>query len=110
MPTLHEFCFVYVTASSKEEARRMGRVLVEERLCACVNILDKMESIYHWEGKIEESVESVMIIKTRTELFDRLEKKIKELHMSEVPCIVQIEIPAGSAPYLDWIRAETLPI
>lgn len=85
----------------------MARVLVEERLCACVNILDKMLSIYHWEDKIEESSEVVMIIKTRSELFPLLEKQILSLHSYQQPCIVQIDISRGSKEYLQWIRQVT---
>ena len=98
---------LYVTASSRDEARKIGRTLVEERLAACVNILDKMVSIYHWRGKIEEANEIVLLVKTREELFPKAEKRIKELHSYDNPCVIQIPVTNGSKEYLDWVEEST---
>ncbi|MGR0187806.1 divalent-cation tolerance protein CutA [Azospirillum aestuarii] len=102
-----EFVFAYITAGSRDEARRIGRALVEERLAACANILDGMTSIYRWQGAIEEATETVLIAKTRAELFDRLAARVRELHSYDVPCVVELRVGRGNPAYLDWLRHET---
>ena len=102
-----EFVFAYITASSREEAMRIGRALVEERLAACANVLDGMTSIYRWQGNIEEAAETVLIAKTRAELFDRLAARVRALHSYDVPCVVELKIGRGNPAYLDWLRDET---
>jgi len=99
--------FVYITMGSLDEARRIGHTLVEERLAACVNLIGSMASIYRWQDAVEEALEVVMIAKTRADLFDCLETRVKELHSYECPCIVALPVSAGHAPYLEWIRAGT---
>lgn len=101
--------FIYMTAGSPDEARRIARVLVDERLAACVNIIDGMTAIYRWEGAVEEGLETVMIAKTRRDRFDDLARRVRELHSYAVPCIVEIPLGRGDAPYLDWLRAESTP-
>jgi len=98
---------IYITASSNEEARSIGRTLIEERLCACVNIIDNMQSIYRWQGNIEEAKEVILIVKTQKSLFEQVQKRVKELHCYEVPCVIQIDVPKGSQEYLKWISDET---
>ena len=102
-----EFVFAYITAGSRDEALRIGRALVEERLAACANILDGMTSIYRWQGAIEEATETVLIAKTRAELFDRLAARVRDLHSYEVPCVVELKVGRGNPAYLDWLRDET---
>jgi Uncharacterized protein involved in tolerance to divalent cations len=102
-----EFVFAYITASSREEALRIGRALVEERLAACANVLDGMTSIYRWQGAIEEASETVLIAKTRAELFDRLATRVRALHSYDVPCVVELKIGRGNPAYLEWLRNET---
>ena len=102
-----EFVIAYITAGSREEARCIGRTLVEERLAACANIFDGMTSIYRWQDAIEEATETVLIAKTRAELFDRLAARVRELHSYEVPCVVELRVGRGNPAYLDWLRDET---
>ncbi|MFC5354094.1 divalent-cation tolerance protein CutA [Azospirillum himalayense] len=102
-----EFVFAYITAGSRDEARRIGRALVEEGLAACANIFDGMTSIYRWQDAIEEATETVLIAKTRAELFDRLAARVRELHSYEVPCVVELRVGRGNPAYLDWLRDET---
>jgi len=102
--------FAYITAPSEAEAARIGRVLVEERLAACVNILPGMRSIYRWQGRVEESTEAVLIAKTRAERFTALSARVRTLHPYELPCITALRVEAGDAGYLDWIRHESLPL
>lgn len=109
MPTDSSVIFVYMTAGSPEEAQRIGRVLVEEGLAACVNILPEMISIYRWQGQVEDGRESVMIAKTRTDRFDVLAARVRDLHSYETPCIVELPLGRGDAPYLDWLVRESAP-
>ena len=102
-----DFVFAYITAGSRDEARRIGRALVEERLAACANILDGMTSIYRWQGAVEEASEAVLIAKTRAELFDRLAARVRELHSYDVPCVVELKVGRGNPAYLDWLRDGT---
>ncbi|MBK3737383.1 divalent cation tolerance protein CutA [Azospirillum brasilense] len=102
-----EFVFAYITAGPRDEARRIGRALVEERLAACANIFDGMTSIYRWQDAIEEANETVLIAKTRAELFDRLAARVRELHSYEVPCVVELRVGRGNPAYLDWLRDAT---
>jgi len=99
--------FVYITAGDKDEALRVGRALVEERLAACVNVFDGMTSAYHWEGQIEESQEAVLIAKTRTELVERLTERVQAVHSYSCPCVVSWPLAGGHADYLQWIHDET---
>jgi periplasmic divalent cation tolerance protein len=101
------FVSVYVTAGSAEEAERIARTLVEERLAACVNLLGGIVSIYRWGGAVQRDAEVAFIAKTRRELFDALAARVRALHGYEVPCIVAWPIDSGDAAYLDWIAAET---
>lgn len=101
--------FIYVTTPSEAEARKIAEAVVTDRLAACANIIPGMKSIYHWEGKMEEAQETVVILKTRASLFQAVEARVKELHKYTAPCIVALPVAAGSPPYLDWLMAETKP-
>lgn len=98
---------VYITASGKDEAEILGRTLVEERLAACVNILDTVSSLYWWQGAMERAGETLCLFKTTVERFPDFSRRAKELHSYETPCIVALPLACGDADYLDWIRAET---
>jgi periplasmic divalent cation tolerance protein len=98
---------VYMTAGGLEEARRIARQLVESRLVACVNIIDRMNSFYWWEGKIQEDQETILIAKTKADLVPILIEKVKSLHSYTVPCIVTLPILEGYTPFLKWVNEET---
>ena len=102
-------CSIYITVPDAEAAKRIARVLVEERLAACVNILGAITSVYRWEGAIHEEGEVAMIAKTDAGRVASLTGRVKALHPHQVPCIVAWPIEDGYAPYLDWISAETEP-
>jgi periplasmic divalent cation tolerance protein len=97
--------FVYMTAGSLAEARTIGRDLVESGLAACVNILPGMQSIYRWEGKIEEATEVVVIAKTTAARVPAMTARVKSLHSYECPCVVSLKVEGGYQPFLDWIDA-----
>ncbi len=94
---------VLTTAGSKDEARRIGRALVERLLGACVNIVPQVGSIYRWEGEIEEAEEWLLIIKTTGTAFERVRDAIVELHSYDVPECISVSIEDGSVGYLSWI-------
>lgn len=98
---------IFVTASSLDEAKKIGQTLVEEGLVACCNIVQMVESIFKWQGKLNIEHEVLMIFKTREEKFDTVEKRIKQLHSYEVPEIIAIPITHGSKNYMDWVKKET---
>ncbi len=99
--------FVYMTTGTQAEARRIGRALVEARLAACVNIISGMNSMYWWEGELQDDNETVLIAKTREELLADLIDKVKAMHSYECPCVVALPIEAGNPAYLDWLARET---
>lgn len=101
--------FIYVTAANRAEALSIGRTLVEERLVACVNVLDGVRSLYWWEGKVQEDDEALFVAKTRSELAARVVARVKELHSYRTPCVVALPIADGNPDFLDWISAETGP-
>jgi periplasmic divalent cation tolerance protein len=98
-----DFIVVYVTAGSPAEGDRLARALVEERLAACVNRIAPVQSVYRWQGKVEQSEEELLIIKTRKTLFVALETRIRELHSYSVPEIIALPIVEGSEGYLRWL-------
>lgn len=98
---------VYITTKNRDEALQIGRNLVEDRLAACVNIIDKMHSIYWWEGEIQDDDESVLIAKTSPEKIDALTARVKERHSYTCPCVIAIPVEKGNEDYLNWIYRET---
>lgn len=99
-----QIIFAYITTKNKSEAKKIGKVLLQEKLAACVNIFDNMSSMYWWEGKIEEANETVLIAKTTKKLFPKLSKKVKSIHSYSVPCILQIPVTDGNPEYINWLK------
>ena len=102
-----ELRLVYMTAPHRDEALRIGRILVEERLAACINVLDGMQSIYWWEGAVEEAREAVLIAKTRADRVEALTARVKALHPYSCPCVVALPLAGGNGDYLDWLASES---
>lgn len=98
---------VYVTSPTVTEAKKIGRILVEKRLAACVNILNTVESLFWWEGEIQDAREVVFIAKTTERHVPQLIDTVKENHSYECPCIVILGIEAGNPDFLKWIANET---
>ena len=98
---------VYAIFADSEEAERIGRAVIEERLAACINILAPVRSIYRWEGQIETADEVAAILKTSDEAVDRLIARIAALHSYDVPCIVTWPIDKIIAPYAQWVEDST---
>ena len=96
---------VFTTAATPEEAERLARALVEERLAACATLVPSVRSIYRWEGKVEDSTETLLMIKTGAEQLDVLEARLHELHSYRTPEFLALRVEAGSRAYLDWMLA-----
>jgi len=101
-----QYRLVYITTRDEDEARKIGKALVEEKLAACVNI-HPIKSIYRWEEEVQAEDEAAMLVKTRAELVDRVIERVKELHSYEVPCIVSLSIDKGNPDFLKWIGEST---
>jgi periplasmic divalent cation tolerance protein len=98
---------IYITTSSRDEALRIGRALVTDGLAACANVLPGIISVYRWQGEIQEDDESSLILKTRSDLVERLTARVKELHSYDCPCLVALPITDGNPDFLHWIAEET---
>lgn len=98
--------FIYMTAKDKDEARHIGRYLVESGLAACVNILDHMNAIYIWQGELQDDQEAVMIAKTTEEKVPELIAEVKARHSYDVPCVVALPIADGHPEFLNWIAGQ----
>ena len=101
-----EIVSVYATFASDEEARRVARILVEERLAACANILAPCHSVYRWQGEIEEAAEVSAIFKTRGEVASTLLARIAQLHSYDIPAAVVWPIADSLPDYAKWVRDE----
>jgi periplasmic divalent cation tolerance protein len=99
--------FVYTTYPSIVEAEKAGGALVERRLCACVNILPGMVSLYWWQGKVERGEEVVMIIKTRASLVEAVRTVVREMHSYTTPAFLVLPIERVDPDYEAWLMAET---
>jgi periplasmic divalent cation tolerance protein len=95
---------VYAVFANAEEAERIGRTVVEERLAACINILGPIKSIYRWRGKIESAEEVAAIFKTHHWAGDALIERISALHSYDVPCVVSWPIDKILRAYADWVE------
>jgi periplasmic divalent cation tolerance protein len=96
---------VMTTTVSPEEATRLGRTLVEERLAACATLMPPVHSIYRWQGKIESSAETLLLLKTAVDQLPALEARLHELHSYQTPEFLVLQIEAGSHSYLQWLSA-----
>lgn len=94
---------VFTTTGDVAEAKEIGKDLVTHRLAACVNILPEVESIYRWEGEVEESSEVLMLIKTTEGRLEEVKSVIKRSHSYEVPEILAVEVDDGLEDYLEWV-------
>jgi periplasmic divalent cation tolerance protein len=99
--------FVYATASDAEEASRIARAVVEERLAACANIIERIHSIYWWQDTVQDADEAALILKTTEERLGQLIARIKALHSYDCPCIEAIPVAQGHPAFLDWVAQET---
>jgi periplasmic divalent cation tolerance protein len=104
---MKDFIVVLITCPSPEEAENLSKKILSERLAACVNIINSVHSLFHWQGKIEDDQESLMIVKTRSVLLDQLKTFVQENHPYDVPEVIALPIVGGSDDYMEWMKSET---
>lgn len=98
---------IFCTVPTKDDAKKISNAIVSEHLAACVSIVDKVHSVFSWNSELCNENEMLLIIKTRRELFDKIEAVIKALHSYNVPEIIALPVIVGSEDYLGWIAHET---
>ncbi|MGD0801972.1 MAG: divalent-cation tolerance protein CutA [Terracidiphilus sp.] len=94
---------VLTTTSNPDEAARIARTLVEERLAACASLIPAVQSIYRWQGEVESAYETLLLIKTAPEQLAALEARLHQLHSYQIPELLVLNVDAASQPYLDWL-------
>ena len=104
---MEKILLIITTTDDREVAAKIGAELVEKRLAACAQVSGPITSTYRWKGKIEESQEWLLTLKSRESLYLAIENEIKRLHPYEVPEIIAVDIQKGSAAYLQWVGEET---
>jgi periplasmic divalent cation tolerance protein len=100
---MNEFLVVLTTTATKEEADTIGQTLVEEGLAACINIVHPSTSIFKWQGRLESTEEALMLMKSKRDLYEKLESRIKQLHSHQTPEIIALPLVLGSREYLKWV-------
>ena len=100
---MKEYIQVFTTTKKKDDAGEIARDLVENRLAACAHIVGPIQSIYRWKGKIEEEEEWLCILKSRYDRYEKLEKRLKDIHPYEEPEILAFSVVKGSRSYLSWL-------
>jgi periplasmic divalent cation tolerance protein len=98
-----ERIMILITVGSLEEANRIAQALVERMLAACVNIVPSITSVYRWQDEVQRDSEVLLIVKSRSDVFEHLARCVKELHSYETPEIIALPIVAGDADYLRWL-------
>ncbi len=99
--------FVFVTAPNVDVAATLAHRLVEERLCACANLIPSVRSIYRWKGAISDEMEALLVLKTSAPRVAALQARIGELHPYEVPEALEVPVESGPAAYLQWLSEST---
>ncbi len=104
---MSERIIVFVTAGSRQEAEKIANQLVDEELVACVNLVETVDSIYKWQGKVCREKETLMIMKSVKTRLEQLITRVKTLHSYEVPEVIAAPIVAGAEDYLKWVDEQT---
>jgi periplasmic divalent cation tolerance protein len=100
------YIIVFITIPSLEEAREIAKALVEERLAACVSIIPQIISTYRWQGKVAEYSEVELLVKTKSELFEKLSDKVKKIHSATLPEIISVRMDKATDDYKMWMFDE----
>lgn len=98
---------IYMTCADEREAETIAHALLEQKLIACANIMPAHTAVFRWEGKVQSSPETAVILKSVSARFDKIKEVVLSLHSYECPCIVSWPIEKGHAPFLQWIKDET---
>jgi len=97
------YVVIFITAANKKEAKLIARQLIKDKLAACVNVLDKVESLFWWQGKVDSAKEVLLIVKSKKEKLKKIITTVKSLHSYQVPEVIALPILGGFGPYLRWI-------
>lgn len=100
-------CLIYVTCKDQEEAQQIAQRAIHQKLAACANIFQPHLSIYEWDGEIQQSAETCMILKTKVDCVEPLKDLVIKMHSYDTPCFIVVDIADGAAPFLEWIKAQT---
>ncbi len=103
---MKDYILVLTTLNKEDDAYKIARTLVEERLAACITVLPSGTSFYWWKEKIEKEKEHVLLVKTKKNMYNRLEERVRDLHPYEIPEIIAVPIVKGFKEYLNWINRE----
>ena len=98
------FVVVLITAKNVQEAKKISRTLLNEKLAACVNIVKGVQSMFWWEGKIDQAGEALLVVKTKKSILRKLIKMVKSVHSYTVPEIIALPIVDGNRDYLKWVN------
>lgn len=101
-----EFIVIYCTVPNKKEGKEIAQILVKQKLVACVSIMDKVESVFSWDGKMIEEKEALLMIKTKRELFTSINHLIQKYHSYNVPEVIALPVIEADETYLKWIAHE----
>jgi len=105
--TKESYVMVIIATSTQEEAEKIGKTLVEEKLAASANIIPSIKSFFFWKGEFHNIPESIVLLNTRSDLFEKLKERVHELHSYELPEVIALPILAGSSEFLAWIKENT---
>lgn len=109
MTQTSDYCLVMSTCPDAATAEALAGLLLESGAAACVNIVPGLRSLYYWQGRLEASAETLLLIKTRNDAYPRVESLLRARHPYELPEVVRVPIESGSVPYLDWINSQVKP-
>lgn len=99
---------IYVTCTNQDEAKRIAKYVVEQKLAACANIFQPHTSIFEWNGALCENQEIAMILKTTAENVEALKEAVLKRHSYDNPCFVVLDVASGAEPFLEWIATQTM--
>jgi periplasmic divalent cation tolerance protein len=104
MPAKNDYAVVLVTAKDSAEAQKIANALLEKKLIACANLISGVQSLFWWEGKIDQAQEVLLVLKTKVSQVSEITKNVKALHSYDVPEVIALPIVAGNEDYLKWIK------
>jgi periplasmic divalent cation tolerance protein len=106
---MKDIVLLYVTCKNTEEARQIAKDLVKSKIAACANIIPVIESIYEWDGALQQDAETLLLVKTTAERSEDCQARIKNIHSYTTPCILELDIGSGNNDYIEWLTRQTLP-
>ncbi|OII73133.1 CutA1 divalent ion tolerance protein [Cryptosporidium ubiquitum] len=102
--TKSNIILIYISVKNQDEATSIAKTLVNEELCACVSIIPSVRSIYKYKGQVHDENEAILLVKTTSQLFTTLKKKVMEIHSYEIPEIIATKITYGNEKYINWVN------